>query len=107
MKRPRRKFPPAVYVGIIRRQKMRCACGCREKLEAGSVHFDHIIELADGGRDDPENLQALKLHHHKIKTKKSAKARAKVKRIQAQDGLRRKKMSAHDKAMEKIMGARP
>ena len=103
-RRPRRKFPLSVYLGIIKRQKGRCACGCREKLIAGEVHFDHIVELADEGEDTPENLQALKLHHHKKKTKAAAKARAKVKRIQAQGGLLKPKRSRQQQLIDKFSG---
>ena len=38
--------------------------GCTE----ASVDVDHIIPKRMGGPDDPENLQGLCPHHHKVKT---------------------------------------
>jgi 5-methylcytosine-specific restriction endonuclease McrA len=40
------------------RQQMRCACGCGRSLWAG-FHVDHIVPLARGGTNGPENLQLL------------------------------------------------
>ena len=105
MKPRRRKFPLAVYRGILKRQKLRCACGCRQKFDGvADINWDHILPIHLDGKDEPENLQALKLHHHKAKSNKEASARAKVKRIKAQDGLTKKKPSQKDKVMAKVMG---
>ena len=107
MKSPPRRFPPKVYRNILVKQDWRCACcGHRfDKLWNGfsDFHFDHILPLHLGGKDEPENLQALKRGHHAKKTHKEASARAKVKRIIAQDGLREKKMSERDKVMAKVL----
>ena len=43
-------------------------------------HIDHIVELWDGGTDDTDNLQALCLSCHTVKTKRSTSQRNKMKR---------------------------
>ena len=104
MKSPRRHFSPSVYRAILVRQNWKCACGCNLLLStAGIYHFDHILPLSLGGLDEESNLQALILGHHKAKSHKEASARAKTKRIIAQDGLRRKKVSERDKVMAKVL----
>lgn len=101
----RHRFPLPVYRAILRRQRNRCACGCRKKFDGiRDINWDHITALADGGTDTPDNLQALKLRHHKKKTKREGKARAKVKRIQETDGLRKKKLSRREKVMADYLG---
>ncbi len=101
----RRKFSPRTYAVIVLQQGGKCACGCREKFEdVTGIHFDHILPLWLGGKDEPENLQALLSHHHATKTSREATARAKVKRIQAQGGLRKPKMNAQQKALAKMTG---
>lgn len=42
-------------------------------------HIDHIIELWDGGTDNEDNLQALCLSCHSVKTKRSTTQRNKLK----------------------------
>jgi len=39
-------------------QRSRCAC-CKSKLAKGSAHVDHIVALANGGSNNPANLQLL------------------------------------------------
>ena len=77
--KPRRHFPPATYAAIIARQNHLCACGCGEPLgsDPRGFQFDHIREIWDDGEDAPENLQALRLGHHKRKTSDGTKRRAK------------------------------
>lgn len=105
MKPRRKKFAPAVYRAILIRQRNRCACGCREKFtDITDVHFDHEVPLHLDGPDTPENLRALKKRHHIKKSVAEAKARAKVKRIQATAGLTKPKLSARQKAMSKFFG---
>ena len=109
MKTPRRRFPPKVYRDILDRQGWKCACGCGASFDSWAqtgrldFHYDHILPLWLGGKDEPENLQALKRGHHAKKTHKEASARAKVKRIIAQRGLLDKKMSQRDKVMAKVL----
>ena len=111
MKPHRRRFSPSVYRAILVKQDWKCAC-CGEALFVGNpiirrhyvnYHFDHILALELGGKDEPENLQALKRGHHAKKTHREASARAKTKRLIAQRGLRDKKMSAKDKVYAKMM----
>jgi len=106
MKAPRRRFSPKIYRDILLRQAWRCAC-CGECFYDGGVrrdwHFDHITSLEAGGEDTPENLQALLIGHHKNKSSREAKVRGKIRRIQAQNGLRDKKMSERDKVMAKTL----
>jgi 5-methylcytosine-specific restriction endonuclease McrA len=62
----RRKFPRCTYLGILRRQKLHCACGCNVKLtRREGYQFDHITALALGGADTPENLRAVRVRCHK------------------------------------------
>lgn len=112
MKAPRRRFSPSVYRAILVRQDWKCAC-CGESFVLGNrgpvqiaydaVHYDHILPLDLGGKDERENLQALKRGHHAKKTHREASARAKTKRIIAQRGLLDKKMSKRDKVMAKVL----
>jgi len=101
----RRKFPPHVYAQIIKKQDFVCACGCGDPLGADprAFEWDHIRELWDGGEDTPDNLQALLIGHHKLKSGNSTKRRAKIKRIVERDGLRKPRMNAKDKALAKIL----
>lgn len=79
----RKKFPPHVYAALWVKQNGRCACGCNEKMHDGKVQYDHIVSLAMGGKDEPENLQALIVKHHADKTSKEATIRAKCDRQRA------------------------
>ena len=102
MKAPRKRFGPSVYRAILFAQDWKCAC-CGGSLVQGRFHFDHILPLELGGKDEPENLQALKRGHHARKTSREASARAKCKRIIAQKGLLEKKVSERDKVMAKAL----
>jgi len=100
----RKRFAPNVYAGIVARQNGKCACGCGEPLgDPRDIEFDHALDLQWGGQDTPENLRALLKRHHLEKTVRGHKDRAKVERIRQQDGLRKRKMNARDKAMAKMM----
>lgn len=99
MKPTRRKFSPKVYAGIIEAQGRRCSCGCNEPLEVGRIHFDHIIPVGIGGKDEPENLQALILRHHKAKTREDMVKIAKVRRIEKKMRVR----TARDREILKIL----
>ena len=98
----RRYLSPKEKLAVRARQNHKCVCGCGEPLAMGGVQYDHIIPLHLDGTNDIDNFQALNPKHHGKKSVKELKARAKVKRIQAQGGLLRKKKSHADKAMEKI-----
>ena len=101
----RKKFSPKVYMGILLKQNGKCNCGCQEFIhKVEDINWDHILALHLGGKDEPENIQALLKGHHVLKSNKEASARAKVVRIQDQGGLRRKKKSRKDKVLSKALG---
>ena len=100
MKPPRRRFSPVVYAGIWLRQNGRCACPCGEKLRDGYVAYDHIIPLSMGGKDEPENLQALIVKHHADKTGREATIRAKCDRQRAKHFGPR--LNARDREIQRI-----
>lgn len=80
----RRRFRKWVYLAILLRQKMVCACGCRERMtRAEGFAADHIVPLWAGGADSESNLQFLRDPCHKAKTKREAFERAKADRIRA------------------------
>ena len=77
----RRRFPRYVYLGILRRQQLRCACGCNVKLtRKEGYQFDHGASLGLGGLDSPDNLHALRTPCHAKKTRREAAMRAKADR---------------------------
>ena len=55
-----------------------CA-GCRKLLQPG-WHADHIIALADGGPDEPQNMQPLCAPCHTVKTARENSSRAVAKK---------------------------
>lgn len=105
----RKRFSPRTYASIIERQERICACGCGEDLgeDPREIQFDHEVPLEHEGPDTPDNLRALKRKHHLHKTIREAKARAKVKRIQERDGLRKLRMNRRDKALAKLLEQKP
>ena len=70
------------------------------------IQFDHAQELRFGGTNDLENFRALITKHHLEKTIEGHKQAAKMKRIEARDGLRLPRMTARDKALAKVLEAR-
>ena len=79
----RRQLHPRVKAAIIKRQGGICACGCRQPLGriGRLIEFDHEIPLADGGEDNPGNMQALIKACHRAKSSREATERAKGKRL--------------------------
>ena len=106
----RRRFSPQVYAEIIWRQNFCCGCGCGEPRgdDPRLIQYDHILPLADGGTDTPDNLQAIikGRGHHGDKTIRECKARAKVRRIQQTRGMTLPKMSKRDKVLAKMLEER-
>jgi len=88
----RRRFHRSVYLGILKRQRLLCQ-KCGNQLIQGQIHFDHIRALHRSGDDEPENLRALCISCHKTVTAEQARGRGKVRRIKAQDGLLKPKLS--------------
>lgn len=85
-----RKLTKSQKESVAARQHFKCAktitdysCPLWEREnDKGSFgeekyNIDHIIEVADGGNDDLENLQALCLSCHAVKTKRNKAIRAK------------------------------
>jgi len=103
MTEKRRYLSASEKVIVINRQNGRCSCGCRKKLEAGLIQYDHALPLHLGGSNDLENFRALITKHHGKKTTKELKVRAKIKRIKEAGGLTRKKPSAKDKMIAKAL----
>jgi 5-methylcytosine-specific restriction endonuclease McrA len=102
----RRRFHPRTYRAILDRQDRKCAgCGA-DIIQFGVVHFDHIVPVALGGEDEPDNLQALCIPCHKAKTTKPIDgdmARiAKAARIR--EKLSGRRLSKRKREAAKIMG---
>lgn len=101
----RRRFPPRVYWEIVARQKGICGCGCGRPLgsDPRGIEFDHVVALADGGPDTPDNIQALIVRHHRSKSSREAIARAKARRISERDGLLQRRLNRGDRALAKML----
>lgn len=101
----RRKFLPREYAAVIERQGGLCACGCKEPLGADprDIDYDHILPLSIGGRDAPDNLQALKRKHHRAKSNRETTERAKADRIAATDGHRRRNLSVAERELAALI----
>ena len=56
-------------------QCMRCKAANRVRL---ATEVDHIVSKAQGGTDDPSNLQAIASECHKVKTQEEQGNRPKV-----------------------------
>ncbi len=77
----RRRFHRRVYLGILRRQKLRCACGCGVKFtRKEGYQFDHEHALGLRGPDTPENLRAVRVPCHKAKSAADIRMIAKANR---------------------------
>jgi 5-methylcytosine-specific restriction protein A len=63
---------------ILKRDGYVCRCAeCRELDRLRPAHdVDHIIQRADGGSDDPSNLQAINRECHRLKTAREANTRS-------------------------------
>jgi hypothetical protein len=67
-----------VEVAVLRRYWICPKCHIRN---VGPIHYDHIVPLAIGGKDEPFNLQPLCVPCHKEKTELDKKIIAKAKRL--------------------------
>ena len=63
----KRSYSTAHKLEVAYKQRYRCA-RCREMLKP-TFQVDHIVELAEGGKDDMENLNALCVECHAEKTR--------------------------------------
>ena len=77
-------FSTSFRLSLFLKRKGKCA-GCTQKIDAGKVwDIDHILPLALGGTNAPENLQILCRPCHRSKTSHSDIPRiAKTKRLKA------------------------
>ena len=101
MKKPRKRFTPAQYESVLRRQNYLCACGCGEPVVIGEHQFDHEVPLWLGGADTLENLRGLIKKHHLKKTRGEATVRAKNDRIRAKHFGPR--LNARDREIRRII----
>jgi RNA-directed DNA polymerase len=68
---------------LISRQRSQCPL-CHRFFQPGDMlEKDHVIRVADGGRNTSSNLQMVHRHCHQIKTNAEAKAKQSTKRTQA------------------------
>lgn len=81
---PDAKIPPRVRLRVFERDNGACQCGCTIKIRPGDIwQTDHIIALANGGKNIESNLRTLLANHHKIKTAQDVAEKAKVYRKRA------------------------
>lgn len=64
----------ALRRAINRAGSARCA-HCRTVHPADLIRVDHVVALADGGRDEPSNVQPLCVGCHRAKTNAENAAR--------------------------------
>lgn len=61
--------PPRVRLRVFERDKGACQCGCTIKIRPGDKwETDHIVALANGGKNQESNLRTMLVNHHRIKT---------------------------------------
>ena len=77
-------FSTSFRLNLFLKRKGACA-SCHQKIDAGKAwDIDHILPLALGGTNEPENLQILCKPCHHSKTSQSDIPRiAKIKRLKA------------------------
>ena len=94
-------FSTSFRLSFFLKRKGTCAA-CTQKIEAGkSWDIDHILPLAMGGTNAPENLQILCRSCHRSKTTQSDIPRiAKTKRLKARH------LGAHAPSRRPIPGSR-
>lgn len=76
-KKKKRKLNQALRIDIAYRQNYACNM-CGKFPIPPTFQLDHVVRLADGGLDEVENLQALCVECHAIKTRSEATGRAPV-----------------------------
>ena len=77
--RRRRTLPSALRRQIVSEQWAFCDA-CHDPLEAGTAEIDHIVPVACGGTDDPQNLHALCPNCHARKTRSEPAVRRRLAR---------------------------
>lgn len=103
----RRAVTKAMAAEILIGQGYQCAA-CKTRLEAGATpwHHDHITPLHLGGAHTIDNLRALCIPCHKVKTRREAGIRGKIRRIVEQGGLLKRKKNKREKAIDRMRRGR-
>jgi 5-methylcytosine-specific restriction enzyme A len=70
MKTPRISLPPEVRKYVFQRDNYQCQ-SCGKKASETELSIDHIIPLAQGGKNDISNLQTLCQHCNQHKSDKT------------------------------------
>lgn len=77
-------IPPRVRMRVFSRFDGICQCGCGMTINPGERwQIDHRIALIAGGDNCENNLVPILEEHHKAKTARDVKEKAKVYRIRA------------------------
>lgn len=63
-----RSVPYKLQQATFKRDRYTCRCGYIGRPHAGDLHADHIINRAEGGQDELDNLETLCIPCHGIKT---------------------------------------
>ena len=93
----RKSISPITKAIILERQGGGCSvCGNVD----GPFEYDHVKPLWLGGKDHADNLTAKCTNCHMEKTVVEASRRAKMKRIQEQKGLLKKKLNKREKYLK-------
>ena len=94
-------FSTSFRLSLFLKRKGICAA-CTQKIDAGKVwDIDHILPLALGGTNEPDNLQILCRSCHKTKT-----ARFDVPRIAKTKRLKARHLGARAPSTRPIPGSR-
>ena len=71
------RVPPRVRARVFELYRGRCCCGCGWKIAGKAWDVDHIIAIANGGKNEEANLCVLLNAHHKAKTRRDVAIKAK------------------------------
>lgn len=94
----RRTLTNSEKLAVLHAQRWICACGCEGVIDgSAAVEYDHELALHLGGTNDIENFRALLAPCHRRKTVAEAKARGKVRRIRASDGLTKRRPNQRER----------
>lgn len=80
---PDTPIPTRVKLRIWKRCGGRCALSGKKLMPGDAYDFDHIIALANGGRNVETNIQLVSREKHREKTRDDVAEKSKVARIRA------------------------
>jgi hypothetical protein len=71
------------FAQLVLKQEGRCGCGCGQKLvfERGQIRDEHLHQIAMGGGNELSNRSLWRLECTKVKDRKDAHARKKVRSL--------------------------